>query len=143
MMTINLTYKKIQSPQTITPPSIFAGEQLTMFGVMEPEYLPEATAEERFNNFHSANPHVLWAIISLIDQAKAKNIKKWSIRSIFHILRWDSAMRTNGNEPWKLNDHFSPFYVRMIIDHYPEHDGFFEERKSRADNARWGDSGTD
>jgi len=113
---------------------------------MQPDLFPESlpklvsveneehdTTSDRFHRFHEANPAVYNAIVSMSKQVRSKGLKKWSVRSAFHVLRYVSVNVDAGND-YKINDNFSPFYSRMIQARVPELSEFFVNKKSQADN---------
>jgi hypothetical protein len=109
-------------------------EQRSLFAdvVIQPIMPKGSTIEERFNAFHQANPHVYAAIVRMAMRARARGIKKWSMNGIFEILRWKSAMVTNG-EPYKLSNDFRALYSRMVMAREPELAEFFDTKKRRSE----------
>lgn len=93
---------------------------------------------EAFEAFHKTNPHVYQHILKLAREIKAiKDVKRWSIRNIWQKLRWDVVIELNKPEDerrlnidvYKLNDHHTPFYARMMMrDHPDEFRGWLEIR---------------
>jgi hypothetical protein len=56
----------------------------------------------------------------------------YSMRTIWEVLRWQTdsgRIRLRSGEKWKLNDHYAPFYARLLMANHPELKGFFEVRK--------------
>lgn len=85
-----------------------------------------------FAKFDDNNPEI-WELFvrftfELIDAGRTRN----SARGIFHRIRWESA-QTSDDALYKLNDAWSPYYARKFHAVYPEHEGFFQLRTSRAD----------
>ena len=62
---------------------------------------------------------------------KVTGRKRYSARTIMEVLRWHYDLKTAGNA-FEINDNFTPIYVRLLIYHYPEFDGFFELREIRS-----------
>lgn len=90
------------------------------------------TNEERFNRFHKANPHVYQAIVRLVSRARAMRVKRWSMKGIFEVLRWQWLEQTNGSEgDYKLNNTFTRFYSELLINNDERLVGFFELRKRK------------
>lgn len=93
---------------------------------------PEPTNFDRFMAFHSANPHVLAAIISLaLDMIDCRGMTRGSVKRIVEDLRWDPDFRINRStgEPFRINNTFAAFYARLAMDTEPRLCGFFETRE--------------
>lgn len=85
---------------------------------------------EKFKNFHEANPHVYDLLVANARLVK-KHTKRWGIRNLWEKLRWDYATQvtvTPLKGDYKLNDHYPPFYARMMIRDFPEFEGWLEIR---------------
>lgn len=93
--------------------NLFGGEKLTL--------------KERFDRFHSRNPHVYRAIIKMAQSARAKGMKRIGMQMIFEVLRWNRMMKTQGDE-YKLSNDYAAFYSRKAMAEYPELDGLFVTR---------------
>ena len=87
--------------------------------------------EQRFLDFHAANPHVYAAIVRLAKQLRASGATAGSMKQIFEVLRWEHKLRTNGEE-FVLNNSYTPFYSRMVMDQEWGFKGFFETREQKA-----------
>ena len=88
------------------------------------------TLEDRFLEFHDANPDVYTEIVELARRAKAGGRRHWSINGVFEVLRY-SRLQTQG-EQFKLNNSFRAAYARMVMDRNPDLMGFFEVRDRSA-----------
>lgn len=84
-----------------------------------------------FEEFHKANPHVYEAFKRFAREAQGK-VARYSADAILHRIRWFAAIETSGDE-FKVNDHWSAFYARLLIRDDPSFTGFFELRKAAAD----------
>lgn len=84
------------------------------------------TVEERFEAYHAENPHVYQQFKTFALQSAARR-PRFSARAIFHRMRWQSMIE--GNDEFKINNNYSPYYARMFEDEYPDMEGFFEKRK--------------
>lgn len=84
-----------------------------------------------FEEFHAANPQVYEAFKRFAREAKSK-VARYSSDAILHRIRWFSTIETN-DPSWKINDHWSAFYARMLIRDDPSFTGFFELRRAVAD----------
>ena len=93
------------------------------------------TNDERFADFHAANPGVYVAIVGLAISAKRAGKGKWGTKAIFEILRWQYAMQTQGAE-YKLDNTFTQYYARLIMANVKELEGFFETRNHDGEGER-------
>ena len=97
----------------------------------QPTLFDLTTYEERlarFEAFHADNPQVYEALVDISLQVKRKGFVRFGIRQIWERLRWIRTFQTTGDGDYKLNDHYAPFYARLIMATVPELAGFFEIR---------------
>lgn len=91
----------------------------------------DMTLQESFERFHAENPHVYDLVLRYARQAKSAGRQRFSMDMIFHRMRWYTQVETNDPD-FKLNDHYTAFYARMIMrDHPDEFAEFFETRTQR------------
>lgn len=92
---------------------------------------PEPTNFDRFMAFHSANPHVLAAIIfAALILKNEHGHARGSVKRIVENLRWSPSFRTaHGDREFKLNNTFAAFYARLAMDTESRLSGFFETRE--------------
>lgn len=91
----------------------------------QPKVARSATIQERFESFHQHNPHVYAALKSLAFQMLGNGVRRYGIKGLFEILRWQFSLQTNG-EAFRLPNNFSSRYARLLIQQEPQLDGFFE-----------------
>jgi hypothetical protein len=94
--------------------------------------IPGKTLEERFQAFHEANPHVFDLLKDMALAIKATGVRRYGMKGLFEILRWQSAVQTEGDEPYKLNNVFTALYARKLMEEVPELNGFFEVRQRQS-----------
>lgn len=94
--------------------------------------MPKITRE--FWKFHHENPNVLRDLIGLAQQVRAAGQHQWGMKSLFEVLRWQIALKTQSGDGFKLNNNYTAFYARLIEKVDPRFVGFFIERRSEADN---------
>ena len=88
------------------------------------------TTADRFERFHRGNPHVYALLVDLTREWKiATDGQKIGLRCVWEQLRWQLAITTTGVD-YKLNDHYPPYYARLIAHQEPDLRGLFELRKS-------------
>lgn len=89
--------------------------------------------DERFIDFHTANPHVYAELVALARDAHNRGYRRIGIELLFSAIRWRRMMRTTADEyGFKLNDHFTSRYARLIMAHEPDLDGIFAVRTLRS-----------
>jgi len=89
------------------------------------------TIGQRFAQFHKANPSVYRNLVILTRRAYVAGRRRIGIRQLWEVLRWEYSLATVG-DAYKLNDHFTMHYARLIMATVPELKDMFETRKQRA-----------
>ncbi len=88
--------------------------------------------EERFATFHAANPPVYTELVALARQAHRRGYRRIGIELLFGALRWRRMMATTADAyGFKLNDHFTSRYARMIMAREPDLADLFATRTLR------------
>ena len=90
------------------------------------------TIDERFSEFHANNPGVYDELVALARRARARGHRRLGIELCFGALRWNRMVETTGENGFKLNDHFTSRYARLIMAQEPDLAGFFETRVLRS-----------
>lgn len=103
---------------------------------MQPELLFEPssadlTIQQRFALFHIENPYVYQELVRLIRQAKKRGFTKLGIKTFWEVMRWHMMLRTSHDGDFKLNDHFTSRYARLIMKSEADLSGVFELRELR------------
>lgn len=86
----------------------------------------------RFDQFDKDNPRVWELFQRFTFELISKGKNRYSSDGVLHRIRWETALTTN-DPVYKLNNNWSPYYARKFHKVYPQHDGFFALRVSRAD----------
>lgn len=87
--------------------------------------------EDRFEAFHAANPHVYRALRTLAMQMRGSGRRRYGIKGLFEVLRWNYALRTQDPaSDFNLNNSFTSFYARLLNED-PQLRGMFEMRTQR------------
>lgn len=105
--------------------------QLDLFGPDEVVYPEGASLPERFELFHAANPAVFRELARLAIERRRAGITQGRIKALFEILRDRYELTTRG-ERWKLNNSYTAFYARRLMETVPELRGWFETRRQTA-----------
>lgn len=88
--------------------------------------------DEEAERFHEENPHIYEDIKSRALFLRGIGIRRYSIDAIFHAMRWDWLVQTKSTDGYKLNDHFTQWYARKLMNEVPELEGFFSIRRLRS-----------
>ena len=108
-------------------------ESMPLFDPPAPPPHPTATTYQRFREFHRANPAVFAHFKRYADQALAKRVR-FGARMIGERIRWYTAIETtDSNSDYKVNDHYWPYYARLLAltdDRFAE---FFQNRGGGSD----------
>lgn len=99
--------------------------------LMPPSQLTLSLDSSKFCAYHAQNPHIYQAFKTTTLKAIAKGYKNYGAKSIFEIIRWETAIASN--DIFKVNNNYTPFYARMFEKEFPEHEDFFRKRNSRFD----------
>lgn len=83
--------------------------------------------DQEFSNFDKQNPHVYKGLVALAKQWHSAGHSRCSIDMLYHLMRWDTGIKTGG-DTFRLNNNFTSRYARMIMDNNEELSGFFETR---------------
>lgn len=104
-----------------------ASEQLELM------YANMGTLEQQFWKFDKAHPSVYRMIVHLARGLKKQGFRTYSLDAIFHRIRWHHYVKRNRQEDgFKLNDHYTSFYARLVMSREPDLSEFFETRKQRS-----------
>lgn len=87
-----------------------------------------ATLEERFEAFHAANPGVYSALARMVREELDAGLTRVSVKALFEVLRRDLRLRS-GTEGWALNNSYTAFYARLLIERNPGWDRLIETRR--------------
>jgi hypothetical protein len=94
-----------------------------------PLFPSDKTIDERFAEFHAANPQVFELFAKFARELREAGLEKGSAELIVQRIRWHAAVVTRGDS-FKINDHYRARYARPLVETCPEFAGWFEFRKS-------------
>lgn len=90
---------------------------------------PGSTIEHDFRDFHAQNPEVYDRLVELARQWKLRRGNaKLGIKMLWEVLRWETALHTRGDD-FRLNNNFTSYYARLIMEREPDLEGVFELRR--------------
>lgn len=99
--------------------------------LVEPDYSPGLEIPVRFAMFHAANPHVADALEKLAAVWLERH-ERASMKALFERLRWESGITGDG-DPYVLNNNFTAYYARLLIERRPKWRDAFHLRALRSD----------
>lgn len=116
-----------------------SGEQTVLFVTEHDQlvvYRPpdEETLEDNFLRFHAENPHVYALLAKLARRWRTRRPGRGcGIKMLFETARWYLDLRGEG-EPIALNNNYTAFYARLLMEREPDLAGLFETRRQRFDD---------
>jgi hypothetical protein len=129
-----MTAPRSSSPTVL---DLFGPESSGMPAIREPVAFAVDTTRSaleqsrlQFEAFHSANPHVYAILREFALQLVRSGRRKIGIRMVWERMRWEMAIRTTTDD-YKLNDHYTRWYARVLMEREPELRGVFETRTRR------------
>jgi hypothetical protein len=90
------------------------------------------TWDEKFEEFHTKNPHVYDMVVKLAREVKNKGHNRIAIELLWNQLRWQHLMTNDPNTPFKLNQNYKSRYARLIMAQESDLEGVFEIRRLRS-----------
>lgn len=93
-----------------------------MIGVSEVLY-------KNFFKFHKKHPHV-WEIFKVKAwQAKEAGKLKYGAKAIMEAARWEYEITEKFGDEFVINNNYTALYARMMVEKFPDFNGFFEFRE--------------
>jgi hypothetical protein len=90
--------------------------------------------EERFIEFHHANPHVYRALVDMARKWKQSGNTTCSMKMLFEVLRWQAGISTQSADPFLLNNTYTSRYARLIAANERDLAGLFNMRQLKEGN---------
>lgn len=90
--------------------------------------------EERFIEFHHANPHVYDQLVRMARHWKQTGHDRCSIKMLFEVLRWQTGIATDTADPFILNNDYTSRYARLIAANERDLAGLFNMRQLKEGN---------
>jgi hypothetical protein len=85
----------------------------------------------RFRAFHEENPDIFLKIVELARQARNAGHQRYSIQTIWEIMRWHFGIEKRRGEKWTLNNNYRADYSRLVMQTIPDLKDFFETREQK------------
>jgi hypothetical protein len=88
------------------------------------------TPRQKFEAFHTRNPQVYRELETMSAQLVARGRKRIGLKMLTEVLRWEHQMRTDDpNSHFKINNSYTSYYARLLIENHPDWEGLFEMRE--------------
>jgi hypothetical protein len=107
------------------------GGSLSRPASAEASSLRKPKLDERFAQYHAANPHVYAELVRLAREAKAAGRTKVGAKELTEVCRWHLRLKTVGAE-FRLDNSLVALYARLIQEQEPDLRGLFELRRRRS-----------
>jgi vacuolar-type H+-ATPase subunit E/Vma4 len=89
--------------------------------------------DERFLEFHHANPHVYRRLVAMAREWKDAGHDACSIKMLVEVLRWQGGVQTDRRDGLLINNSFTSRYARLIAANEPDLAPLFTTRTLRSD----------
>jgi len=107
-------------------------EQLELFEIRH-AVQKDKGIEAAFREFHELNPHVYRNLKVLAHKVILAGRHKIGMKFLFERLRWEYAIATQHEEgSYRLNNNFTAYYARMLMDQEDELFNLFDLREIKA-----------
>jgi hypothetical protein len=91
------------------------------------------TIQERFERYHNDHPEVYSLFKRFASELKQAGRDRFGSDAIIQRIRWHYAIRPDSIErKFKINDHFSSRYARLLMDEDESFNNFFEIRSLKS-----------
>ena len=97
----------------------------------EPPHGRGISIDERFREFDREHPEVFRLFREYAEQIRWRGFERYSADAILHRIRWWHHV-DRCNREFKINDHFSSRYARLLMMVDGSFAGFFETRELRS-----------
>ncbi|HYK57484.1 MAG TPA: hypothetical protein VEV15_13540 [Flavisolibacter sp.] len=87
--------------------------------------------DQDFDSYDTRHPQVYKRFCELALGLIKKGHKHYSADALLHVIRYESTVKKEPLELFKINNNFSSRYARKFLAEFPEHKGFFETRVLR------------
>lgn len=88
------------------------------------------TLLDRFNAFHAENPDVYDLLVRLAREYRSVGHRKIGVKALYEVARWTHAIET-GDLDFRLNNNYTAFYARLMLEQEPDLSGMFDLRTQR------------
>lgn len=93
----------------------------------------DGSIEQRFVEFHAANPWVYVALVRLARDFRRRGKDRVGIKMLVEVVRWEFLRSTTSTDRFKINNSFTSRYARLVAAQEPDLASMFCVRTLRAD----------
>ena len=104
--------------------------QAIQCGLFDRPTLAEHKLQAGWSSVKQKHPRLLPHLARLALELKHRGHPRYSMDGLFHILRWETG-QTTGDLGLKINNNYTAFAARDLMEQYPELEGFFQLRQQR------------
>ena len=79
------------------------------------------TKRDKFNDFHRDNPGIYQLFKKFAFQLIDAGCKRLGSKQIIERIRFETAIKTQGDPDFKINNNHTCFYSRLFCNDHPEH----------------------
>lgn len=110
-----------------------AGDQLTLdfAPIITPDYSPDLTIQQRYEQWRDANPWVLPRLAQLLDGWSRHGSKRVGVKAATEWLRMEYAHHLQSQD-FAVNNSYTSRLARDLIEKYPHLADVIETRELRA-----------
>lgn len=87
------------------------------------------SSSERFKAWLARNSDIIEVYKKFAMQVKSAGYSRYGIAAITERVRWHYQFERDVHEDFKINNNYRSRMARLLMEQYPELDGFFEIRK--------------
>ncbi len=92
------------------------------------------TPGARARVFHERNPQVMERLRGMALGLRRSGVTRWGMKGLWEVLRYEQQIQVDPDAtPFTLNNDYTAWYARELMDLEPELRGFFELRGRRRD----------
>jgi hypothetical protein len=106
---------------------------MSLFEMFDIDVPKSATLEERAQAFHEANPRVYQELRRLALTLYYRGHAHFGAKMLIEQMRWLWMERTVDTSGFKLNNSYTAFYARLLMETEPELRGVFSTRTTRGE----------
>lgn len=88
--------------------------------------------ETKFQAYHKVNPQIYELFKRFTFEKINKGATHLGASAVAERIRWETGVSVEGDD-FKINNNYRAYYARLFMKDYPEHEGFFRLRVSKAD----------
>lgn len=88
----------------------------------------QSKIEAAFWEFHREHPEVYEELRQLALDARRAGRRRIGMKMLFEVVRWNRLLRT-GDRGFKLNNNYTAYYARLLMEREPELRGMFATRR--------------